>query len=101
MALVANIDSSGVGVHDRQLRIARRHPPPQLPPLRTVHPASFQPLESGHSSLCHPILLKSDFSDPGSARLAKKNDRLSSGVDLTFFKAGSPPINASRQPKSR
>src|SRR5271157_4951218 len=28
--------------------------------------------ESGHSALCHVILLRSDFSDPGSARLAQE-----------------------------
>jgi hypothetical protein len=101
MTLTTNVDASSVGMNDRQLRVARCDPPTQFPPLCTIHPAGLQPLKSGHPSLCHPILLESDFLDPGSARLAERNERLSSRVDPTFFKAESPPINASRQPKSR
>ncbi len=37
VALITHVDPSGVGVNDRQTGIARRHPPPQLSALRTVH----------------------------------------------------------------
>src|SRR5947209_4967723 len=85
MTFLTNVDSSGMGVHDHQFRIARGYPSPQIPAFRTVHAAGLQPLESGHPSLRHCILLKSDSSDPGSARLAKENDRLSSGVEPSLF----------------
>jgi hypothetical protein len=41
------------------------------------------------------------LSDSGSARLAKETTDSPAGSGRTFFKAGSPPINASQQPKSR
>src|SRR6202050_5603208 len=74
VALIADVDSSGVGVNDRQTGIARRHPPAQLSALRTVHLASSQPLESGHLPLCHVILLKSDFRPRLGSACERKTD---------------------------
>jgi len=100
MALVANVDASGVGVDDCQLRIARGYPPSQFPTLCAVHAASLQPLECGHLSLGHAMLLKSVFFRPRLGSACEPNARLSNGVSPAFFKAGSPPINTSRRPKS-
>jgi hypothetical protein len=84
VALITHIDSPGVGVNDRQTGIARRHPPPQLSALCAVHPASAQPIESGHLAFCHVTLLKSDFR-PGLGSACERNDRLSSGVGPNLF----------------
>src|SRR3954454_2387871 len=91
-----NVDSAGVDMNDRQFRIARCYPPPQIPTLRSVHPSGLQSLKSGHSSLRHAILLDSDSSDPGSARVAKETTDSPAGSCRAFFKADSPPINASQ-----
>src|SRR5277367_820107 len=87
MASIAYVDSPGVGVDDRQPGIACRYPLPQFAALRPVHPPRFQPLESGHLSSCHANSSKSDYSDPGSARLAKGITDSPAGLSRTFFKA--------------
>src|SRR3954454_15418252 len=96
MTLITNVDSAGVDMNDRQFRIARCYPPPQIPTLCSVHPSGLQSLKSGHSSLRHAILLDSDSSDPGSARVAKETTDSPAGSCRAFFKADSPPINASQ-----
>jgi hypothetical protein len=85
---------------DTQPRIGCRHPPRQISALFAVYRATvqsldIQSLESGYSTLAHVILLKSEFSDPGSARLAKTMQTLHRGRAGPLCKAGPPPINTS------
>jgi hypothetical protein len=87
VTLIANIDASGIAVNDREARIARRYTPAQFPALGPIQAALFQPLESGHSLLRHAILLKSDYSDPGSARLANEMTDSPAGSSRAFCKA--------------
>src|SRR5206468_3195907 len=99
VTLIADVYPPSIGMDDLQAGIVGNQPPPQLPTLLAIQRAFGQPLECRFFTFAHILLLWFEI-DQGAARLAQKLQTLQRGQVLTFCKAGPPPINTSRQPKS-